>query len=85
MNPNSQIRQVQSLTNNQSLIKKNSQEIKQTKTNFTPSSNPPFRTQVSTPMSLQTPNLSNSQNREITKQNKEEEISEQQIALAQMA
>ena len=85
MNPNSQIRQVQSLTNNQSLIKKNSQEIKQAKTNFTPSSNPPFRTQVSTPMSLQTPNLSNSQNREITKQNKEEEISEQQIALAQMA
>ena len=87
LNPNSQIRQVQSLTNNAPPVKKNSQEIKQTKTTFTPGSNPPFRTQVSSPMSLQTPNLATPQNRVISKQNskEEEEITEQQIALAQMA
>ena len=87
LNPNTQIRQVQSLTNNPPLVQKNSKEIKQTKTTFTPGSNPPFRTQISSPMSLQTPNLATPQNRVISKQNskEEEEITEQQIALAQMA
>jgi len=82
---NTQIRQAQTLkNNNQSFTTKSSQEIKQTKTSFNQSSNDPLRTQISTPMSFQTPSLQNYQKQ--TSQNSiEDEISEQQIALAQMA
>ena len=82
---NTQIRQAQTLTNNnQSFTTKSSQEIKQAKTSINQSSNAPLRTQISTPMSYQTPSLRNYQKQ--TSQNGiEDEISEQQIALAQMA
>ena len=82
---NTQIRQAQTVTNNnQSFTKKSSQEIKQTKTSFNQASNPPLKTQTSTPMSFQAPSLQNFQKK--TSQNSiEDEISEQQIALAQMA
>ena len=78
INNNSQIRQSQTSMNNQPFTHKSSQEIKQTKTTFNSSSNPPFKTQLSTPISIQTPKLS-------SYSNLDDEISEQQIALAQMA
>ena len=97
------IRQVQT-SMNPSLMHHPSQEIKQTKTmlshsqNPNQSQNPPFRTQISTPMPNTTPKLTNYQTTPQTQfiqsnfyqsQNKStndnDEISEQQIALAQMA
>ena len=80
-----------------------SQEIKQTKTIFKPkvTQNPPFRTQVSSPMSMTTPTLTNyqdtaqnpymqsnyyqNQNKASSNNNDNDEITDQQIALAQMA
>ena len=79
---NTQIRQA--TNNNQSFTTKSSQEIKQAKTSINQSSNAPLRTQISTPMSYQTPSLQNYQ-KQTSQNNIEDEISEQQIALAQMA
>ena len=68
-----------------------SQEIKQTKTIFNQNPNIGLRTQTSTPISIQTPSLSNYQSQISQSQSqysstiKDEDISEQQIALAQMA
>ena len=78
---NPQIKQSQTLTNKQPFVHQTSQEIKQTKTTFAQNPNPPFKTQISTPMSLQTPKLQQYNN----SSNNDDEISEQQIALAQMA
>ena len=95
---NTQIRQVQSMINNQQFSNKSSNEIKQTKTVFNQGLNPPFRTQISTPMSIQTPSLASSQNQSLQnssgyyqrgisgdQNNNEDEITEHQIQLAQMA
>ena len=79
---NPQIKQSQTLTNKQPFTHQTSQEIKQTKTTFTSNPNPPFKTQLSSPMSLQTPKL---QQYNKNNTNTDDEISEQQIALAQMA
>ena len=90
-NQNAQIRQVQTLTNNQPFLSQGSQEIKQTKTStFNTYTNPPLRTQSSTPVSFQAPSLSNYQTNIAQSSGqynniKEDEITEQQIALAQMA
>ena len=84
---NTQIRQAQTITNNQTnqpFVSKTSQEIKQTKTTFNQDSNHPLRTQSSTPMSFQAPSLQSYQT-QTSKNTIDDEIPEQQIALAQMA
>ena len=84
---NNQIKQSQTLTNTSQQFshQTSSQSIKQTKTSINNNSaNPALRTQTSTPMSFQTPSLQNYQ-KQSSKNSLDEEISEQQIALAQMA
>ena len=97
------IRPTQTSMTNPPFAHHSSQEIKQTKTVFNPkpTQNPPFRTQVSTPMSMATPTLTNyqsiaqnqymqsnyyqNQNKASSNNIDNDEITEQQIALAQMA
>ena len=83
---NNQIKQSQTLTNTsqQYLHQNSSQSIKQTKTSINQNANPALRTQTSSPISFQTPSLQNYQNQS-SKNSLDDEISEQQIALAQMA
>ena len=95
------IRQVQTSMNaNPPFTHHSSQEIKQTKTitnqnaNQIQNKNLAFRTQVSSPISINAPNLSNYQEAQMAQKNQSpqnkanndnDEITEQQIALAQMA
>jgi chromosome segregation ATPase len=83
---NNQINQSQTLTNTsqQYLHQNSSQSIKQTKTSINQNANTALRTQTSSPISFQTPSLQNYQNQS-SKNSLDDEISEQQIALAQMA
>ena len=91
LNSNSQIRQAQTMMTNPPFTSQSSQEIKQTKTIFNQNPNIGLKTQTSTPISIQTPSLSNYQSQISQSQSqysstiKDEDISEQQIALAQMA
>ena len=54
---NSQIRQAQTSTNYQQYNHQASQEIKPSKTFLGNNSNPPYKTQISNPLSLQAPKL----------------------------
>ena len=78
---NSQIRQAQTSTNNQYYNHQASQEIKPSKTFLGNNSNPPYKTQISNPLSLQAPKLET----QYSNNNIEDEIPNQYIALAQMA
>ena len=83
---NTQIKPSQTLTNsNRQYSHQNfSQNIKQTKASMNQNANPTLRTQTSSPLSFQTPSLQNYQ-KQSSKNSLDDEISEQQIALAQMA